>query len=431
MQRWVTLFVIFAWAGVGASSIASAEIELKVARFFGACDEAGTDTSAVRGEACIMQAILNAFNEQSAGITVRTTVADWDGYYDQLLTNYARGEPPDLHIVHRHRIQEFVDLGLLASLGDDLVATGIDVSDWEPTSLAAVTVNGGFYGVPFDIHANLWHINLDLLAAAGLLGDDGRPILPTSPGELLERAAMVKNATGKNYLAADFTQFPIGTRAVLTLLWQQNKNVFEGKEATVDTAEMRAAITTITDLFDAGFADPTLDYDDAQQAFLDAEAAILINGTWAVNLYDSEASKAENALNAYDVASFPRLFETAATWADSHIWVIPASLKQKDPEAYQAALTLLAWIDDHNLDWARTGHVPVRTSVLESKTYRSLPHRIDYLDTPILARNMPMTTLYDAIQEAIDRGLQAIWLGRKPIDDALADAEIEVQSLLQ
>ena len=111
--------------------------------------------------------------------------------------------------------------------------------------------------------------------------------------------------------------------------------------------------------------------------------------------------------------------------------MIPASLKKNDPDAYRAALTLLAWINDHNLDWARTGHVAVRTSVLESEAYRTLPHRIDYLDTPTIARNMPPATLYDAIQEALNRGLRAIWLGRKPIDDALADADIEVQSLLQ
>jgi multiple sugar transport system substrate-binding protein len=280
-----------------------------------------------------------------------------------------------------------------------------------------------------DLHANLWHVNMDIMEEAGLV-EDGAPVLPSSPEELLEHAQMVKDATGKNYLAADFAQFPIGVRLVLALMWQQGANIFtEDGTATIDTEEARNAVSAITQLFDAGLADPQLNYADSQQAFLNGEAAVLVNGTWVVDFYTAEAAKEETGLDSYYVADFPTLFDEGATWADTHMWAIPSPLKQ-DEDKYMAALEVLAFIDAHNVDWARTGHMAVRKSVLESEEYNALPHRDEYTGTAQIARDTPPSERYGAIQDVLNRELQAIWLTGKPVEDALADAELEVQDLL-
>ena len=123
-------------------------------------------------------------------------------------------------------------------------------------------------------------------------------MLPSSPEELMEHARMVKEATGQNYLAADFAQFPIGVRLILALMWQQGANIFtEDGTATIDTEEARKAVEAITQLFDEDLANSQLNYADSQQAFLNGEAAVLVNGTWVVDLYTSEAAKDETGLN--------------------------------------------------------------------------------------------------------------------------------------
>jgi multiple sugar transport system substrate-binding protein len=185
----------------------------------------------------------------------------------------------------------------------------------------------------------------------------------------------------------------------------------------------------MTQLFDAGYANPQLNYADSQQAFLNGEAAILVNGTWVVDFYTAEAANADVPLANYYVADFPTLFDEGATWADSHMWAVPASL-QADEAGYQAALQVLAFINDHNIDWARTGHMAVRSSVLESEAYAGLPHRAEYAGTAAIARDTPPSENYGAIQDVLNRELQAIWLTGKPIDEALADAQAEVQDLL-
>ncbi len=409
----------------GSQAVADDTV-ISVARYFGSCPDASTVIEDASGEACIIQAILNAFNEADNGVTIEMRPVNWNRYYDQLENSYLEGTPPDVHILHRHRLHDFVEDQSLATIGDDLASVSIDMSDWEPRASQAVTIGDDIYGLPFDIHANLWHVNIAILDAAGLVGRDGRPIMPISPGELIDHAKRVKEATGKNYLAADFMEFPIGIRLLLSLLWQQGENIFDDTGVTVDTPEMRAAITTMTDLFKAGYADPSLNYDKAQKAFLDNEVAVLVNGTWAVELYDREASKSEVKLTDYDVVDFPTLFDQPATWADSHLWVIPASLKATRPEAYQAALKLLAWISDHSMDWARTGHLAARISILKSEAYNTLPHRLDYVETSKFTQDIPPLASYNAVHDILARHLRAVWGENKSLDRALADAQLEI-----
>lgn len=407
-----------------------AETKLELARFFGACDDAGTNVSEAVGEPCIIQTIINAYSAEDNGVTVETLPTDWGNYYDQLKAMYAGNSAPDVHVIHKSSIAEFASLGALMPLQeDDLRAAGIDPDDWVDRARDAVTYDGEMYAIPMDMHANLWHVNMDIMEEAGLVNDAGEPILPSSPEELMAHAEQVKDATGQDYLTADFAQFPIGVRMVLAMLWQQDSNVFGSDGATVNTPEAQRAVETIVGLFDAGYADPNLNYNDSQQAFLAGEAAIQINGTWMVDIYDSETRNEDSALASYYVADYPQLFDEAATWADSHTWALPVTLQQ-DPEKYEAALGFLAWLNDHNVDWARTGHLAVRQSVLDSSEYQNLAHRDEYSNTVNIARDNPPAVRYSAIQDVLNRELQSVWLQGKGIEDALADAEREINRLL-
>lgn len=414
-----------------ASGFALAQTEITLGRFFGACEQAGTDIDAAVGEACIIQTIINAFSAEDNDIVVETLPTNWGNYYDQIIAAYSGGNPPNVHVMHKHRIPEFAGLGALAPLSEeDLMEAGIDPSDWTDGALDAVTFDGTIYGVPMDMHANLWHVNVDMLAEAGLINEDGTPMVPSSPEELLDHAQRVMEATGKEYLAADFAEFPIGVRLVLSLVWQQGADLLTREEAFVDTTEAQQAVELIVSMFDAGYANPELNYADSQQQFLNGDAAVLVNGTWVVDFYDAQAADAGVPLTNYYASEFPTIFGEAATWADSHLWVIPSPLAASDDAKFQAALQLLAWIDDHNLAWARTGHVAVRESVLASDAYQSLPHRDEYADTVNIARDVTATAKYSAIQDVFNRELQAIWLTGKPIEDALSDADDAIQDLL-
>jgi len=414
---------------LAASPALAQTTEITLGRFFGACDTPGVSVEDAVGEACIIQSIIDAFDKADNGVDVETLPTDWGNYYDQIKAMYAAGNPPTVHVLHSSHVPEFASLGALTDLTDLLAGAGIDAGDWTDRARAAVTHEGRVYGLPMDAHANLWHVNLDLMEAAGLVADDGTPILPSSPEELLEHARMMKEATGANYLAADFAQFPIGVRLVMALVWQQGGELFEGDEANVASPEATRAVETIVSLFDAGYAQADLDYADSQQSFLDGEAAILVNGTWVVDFYDTQAANPDVPLTNYYVADFPTLFDVPATWASNHMWVIPTPAAA-DAAQLEAGLALLAHINDHNLAWSRTGHLAVRTSVLDSDAYTNLPHRDEYTGTAEIARDVQPVVRYEAVQDVLNRELQAIWLTGKPVAEALSDADAAVQDLL-
>ncbi|MEZ8130639.1 extracellular solute-binding protein [Enterovibrio norvegicus] len=411
------------------NSAYAADKEITLGRFFGACEDVPAKVADASGEACIIQSVINSFSDAKNGVTVKTLPTDWGNYYDQLKAAYSGGTPPNVHVMHKHRLPEFAGVGILAEVtANDYASVGIDPNDWAQSAKDAVTLHGKMYGIPMDLHANLWHLNMDLFEQAGLLNKDGTPKLPSTPAELQAHAKLMKEKTGKDYLAADFAQFPLGVRTALALIWQQGGNIFDESGVTVDTDEARNAIKVLTDLFDANYANPKLNYAESQQAFLDGNSAVLINGTWVVDFYDAQAADANVPLNDYQIASFPTLFANGATWADSHIWTIPTAVKS-DSATYKTSLQLLAWINNHNLDWARTGHMAVRTSVLEDTAYQALPHRAEYLETTKIAKDNPPSKKYGAIQDVLNRELQSIWLTGKSVDDALADAQYDIEDL--
>jgi len=423
--------LIVALALALAAPFGMAQTEISLGRFFGACEEAGTDMAAAVGEPCIIQTIINAFDAEDNGYTVNNLPTDWGNYYDQLKATYAGGNPPDVHVMHKSSLAEFASLGALSPLSpEDLAEAGIDPNDWTPAAREGVTWDGEIYGVPMDLHANLWHVNMELMEEAGLVNADGTPILPSSPEELIAHAQQVKDATGVDYLAADFAEFPIGVRLVLALMWQQGAELIDGDTANIDSPEAINAVETIVALFDAGLANPQLNYADSQQAFLQGEAAILVNGTWVVDFYDAQAADPDVPLSDYYTASFPTLFGEAATWADSHMWVVPAGLEARDADRYAGALAMLDWIDEASIHWARTGHLSVRESVLASAAYQSLPHRDEYASTVTIARDVERNASFPAIQDALNRSLQSIWLTGVDIESALSAADMEVQALL-
>ena len=103
-------YIVLGAALATALTTAASAQEVTLGRFFGACEDAGTDTSASVGEACIIQSIINAASAEIEGVTVNTLPTDWGNYYDQIIAAYAGGTPPDIHVLHRHRVPQFAGL---------------------------------------------------------------------------------------------------------------------------------------------------------------------------------------------------------------------------------------------------------------------------------------------------------------------------------
>ncbi len=410
-------------------------IEITLVRMFGSCSDEYADVidlSRATGECGIIQVLTNRFNaENNQGIFVRTQTVEWSAYYDHLSAMFAAGNPPDLAVMHRSALPDFTVRDLLIPLRAELEAVGVDLDDYVKAAREAVTLRGEVFALPFDLHALLWHINLGLMAEAGLIDARGAVVLPSSPDELIAHADRMKRLTGRSYFAIPSQTDPMPTWTFETWVWQQGGEIIsaDGDKARINTPAGARALELLSTLHRRGYAGRGLDYAGAEQAFLSGEAAVLINGTWGVDHYDAEAKSGETALKRYGAYTPPTLFQQSAAWTDSHLWVLPRQ-EAPDLSKQKAAVAFLRYLHDHDGAWARTGHLPVRTSVLESEVFRALPHRSEYRDIARFARALPSIENQRAIQDAITDELNATWLLGRSSSISLSAAQQRVDQIL-
>ncbi|MDQ0472153.1 extracellular solute-binding protein [Labrys wisconsinensis] len=418
-----------------AGGLAQDRTEISVSRFFGACEAdygAVTDVAKANGECGIITALINKFNAQSKTTHVKVDIVEWPGY-DQLTARIRSGEPPTISVMHEAVISDYSSRGLLEPLDEGFKAAGIDAADFTAAARDGVTKDGKIYALPFDTHTWLWHINLNLFKQAGLVDTAGKPILPKSADELLQQAAQFKDKTGKPYFVSTLAnEQAFYTRTFDTLLYQQNAEFF-ADPAKVDfaTPEAKAALTLLKTIFDKDLTTKNQDYAASVAAFSAGEGGVFICGTWLIDSYDQESKKATSALHAgYDVVPFPQLYPgSPRVWADGHSWVI---LKADLSDAQRkSAYEFLKFLWDNDFEWARTGHLPTRTSVADSAAFKALPFRAGLLPLTRNGTALPAAVKRQfSVQDIEGEEIGAAMRGDKDIDAALNDAQSRINEML-
>ena len=217
-----------------------------------------------------------------------------------------------------------------------------------------------------------------------------------------------------------------------TWVWQQGGCVIsEDRTSTcLRGAESMNALNLLASLYARGYASRNEDYTAAEQTFLEGQAAVLLNGTWVVDSYLAQARKEGPGLKEYTAMTVPRLFHRPDVWADGHVWIIPRS-PARDSRKAEAALSFLRFLYEHSGAWARTGHLPVRLSVLDSEAFLSLPLRAGYVASARYARSFPQIENHRAIQFALGQELNATWLLPRPPAQSLEEADYQVMKILR
>ncbi|WP_395672389.1 extracellular solute-binding protein [Inquilinus sp.] len=408
--------------------------EISLSRFFGACeaDYADvTDVAKAHGECGIITALINKFNAESPDVHVKVDIVEWPGY-DQLTARLRSDDPPTISVMHESVISDYASRGLLEPLDEDFKAAGIDLADFTDAARTGVTKDGKIYALPFDTHTWLWHINLNLFKQAGLVGADGKPVLPKSPEELLAQAKQFKEKTGKPYFVqATVNEQANYARTLYTLLYQQNSDFFaDPTQIKLQTPEARNAVELFKTIYQGGDTTKDQDYAAATAGFAQGDGGVYIMGTWLIDSYNEEAAKPGGALsNGYTVVPFPQLYGNPKVWADGHSWVVPKA--GLDDAKRKAAVKVLKFLWDNDFEWARTGHLPVRQSVAASQAFLDLPHRKDIVSLTKDGTALPQAVKRQfGLQEILTEEFNAAAQDQKTVDQALADAESRVNELL-
>jgi multiple sugar transport system substrate-binding protein len=433
VRRLVLSLALLLAANCGDDAVRGDRAEIYLQRFFGECGAeygGATDISRVEGECGIITTMINRFNADNPDVHVDSNVVAWPGY-PQLSAQMAARDPPDLVTMHTGVIPDYAAEGLLEPIEPYLAEAGLQPSALTEASRSAVTIGTRLYGLPFDTHGGLFHINTRLFAQAGLMRD-GEPILPTSPEEMLVQARQFTQRTGKPYIIQSLVgDNAYAARNLYTYLLAQGAVIFPTpRTVRLQTPEAERIVDFFRAVTASGTSTRNQDTPAAIGSFVSGEGGIYPTGTWMIGQFEAEANTPGRPLyRSYTVYPYPRLWGAPVSYVSGHAWVVPR--RERTPAQRRAIARFFRFIADHNFDWARTGHLPAFQAVVDSPAFRALPHRANI--APIAATGRPLpggVQRQNAIEGLIGEEVAAAFNGQKSSRQALADAERRVNELL-
>jgi multiple sugar transport system substrate-binding protein len=432
--------LVFLWVFAAALDMSGCKhrshepVQITLQRFFGACDAeygGSVDVEAAEGECGIITSLINRFNAENPDIHVRVNVVYWPGY-DQLSAELAAGNPPDLVTMHESVISDYSQRHLIVPLDEGLRSVGIDPRSFTRVAREGVMREGHIYALPFDNWAPLWHINMNLFRAAGMVSN-GNPLLPHTPEELLAQARQFGKATSKAYFIQSMVNEPSAyARNLFTFLMQQNSDFFaDPRHIKLQTPEARRVLRLFKQIYDEGLTTKNQDYTAATGGFLNGQGGVYLVGTWMIGTYEQTSKEPGSPLaGGYTVVPYPQLYPGRdVTYADGHSWVVPNA--KRSAEKMSAIFRILRFLRDNDYQWSRTGHLPAYQDVIESARWRALPHRAEIAQLVDIGAPLPPGVQRQfLVQQIISEEMESAITGQKPIDEALADAERRVNDIL-
>lgn len=418
---------------VGSCAPDERKTHLYLQRFFGECTAeygGNTDIAKAEGECGIMTSMINRFNAENPDVDVDVNVVAWPGY-PQLTAQMAARDPPDLVTMHTGVISDYASKGLLEPVGAYLTAAGIAPDSFTDASEKAVTIGNQVYGLPFDTHGGLFHVNTALFEKAGLMRG-GKPVLPTSAEELITQARQFQQRTGKPYLIQSNVGDPAyAARNLYTYMMAQGAVLFpDPKHIDLTNPIATGVANFFKRINDERLGTLNMDTPAAIAAFMNGEGGIYPTGTWMIGTFEAEAKTPGRPLyNSYAVFPYPRLWGEQVEFVSGHAWVVPT--RDRTPQQRAAIARFFRFVAEQNYAWARAGHIPAFDAVLNDPRFKALPHRTDIAPLASIGRPLPAYVLrQNAIEGIVGEEAAAAFTGQKPVQRALQQAERRVNDLL-
>jgi len=424
---------LLALLALGSCARADHRTHLYLQRFFGECGAeygGGTDIAKAEGECGIITTMVDRFNAENPDIHIDVNVVAWPGY-PQLTAQVAARDPPDLVTMHEGVISDYASKGLLEPVDGYLRAAGISPKDFTEAARQGVTMQGHVYGLPWDTHGGLFHVNTALFAKAGLMRG-GKPVLPNTPEELIAQARQFQQRTGKPYLIQSNVGDPaFAARNQYTYMMAQGAVLFPDAHHIRLNTPIGVEVADFFRRINAErLGTQNMDTPAAIAAFINGEGGIYPTGTWMIGSFEQEATTPGRPLyRSYAVFPYPRLWGQHVEFVSGHSWVVPTH--KRTPQQRAAVARFFRFMAAHNYDWARTGHIPAFEAVLNDPRFKALPHRSDIAPLAAIGRPLPSyVQRQNAIEGLVGEEMAAGFTGQKPVPRALADAERRVNDLL-
>ncbi|MGO4107857.1 ABC transporter substrate-binding protein [Paenibacillus sp. YAF4_2] len=206
---------------------------------------------------------------------------------------------PNIVLIEDYRAQSF--LQAYPDMFYDLssVITPTDFADYK---LGPTSVDGKYYGVPFDSGVTGLYVRTDYLEKAGYTMDDLQDI---TWDQYIEIGKKVKEATGKDWISLDPNDLGIIRMMIQSAgSWYMNE---DGKTPNIaNNAAMKEAFEVYKNMMDANIVKPNSDWSQYVSYFNTGDVASVPTGNWFTPSITAEASQS----GKWAIAPIPKLAKT-------------------------------------------------------------------------------------------------------------------------
>ncbi|MFM9282286.1 ABC transporter substrate-binding protein [Paenibacillus jiagnxiensis] len=369
------------------------------------------------GDGEFMTAMIEKFNAESTDIKVEQLSNRSEDYYTKLQTALASDQGPDLAVLHSSRMPQYVPSGYMTDLDGLASEAGVNWDDFNPTILESTVYDGKHYSIPLDTHAIVMYYNKKYLEQAGVL-KDGKPVYEQSPEGFTKFLTAIKDAVPAD--VAPLAQPNVRIDAYWMFWGFYNQLTGGGKfydangKAELNNPQALQALEYVNSLYTSKLIPPNIN--DAVKMFQDQKAAVLTTGVWSTGSFENI-----DGLD-FGVVPMPQIYDQPATWGDSHTLALPKHSKE-DPVKQKAALVFANWLAQNGEMWAKAGHIPSVTKVLDSEAFKAMDYRSDYAQSADLVKYWPRHDKQGQANDNVVKEFEKMMMGQQDPATTLQKAD--------
>lgn len=229
--------------------------------------------------------LVESFEAVNPTIDVKVTVADWDSYWEKLLTGLAGGAAPDVFAMDGPLFPDYQARDVLLDLQPLIERDGYDLGQLADQGVGVFkTVEGAQFGLPRDLNVVVLYYNKKMFDAAGIPYPDDT----WDWAKLIEvgkQLTLDTNSDGTTDQWGLYTETSDMENYWLSLVWQNGGEFFaaDGKSTALTTDQSAGGIQFLQDLIykEKILAEPAI-FADLGDAFEQGLAAMEVNGSWLV-----------------------------------------------------------------------------------------------------------------------------------------------------
>jgi multiple sugar transport system substrate-binding protein len=370
------------------------------------------------------QALIDRYNEAHPEVFIENVFIGWGELLPKLQIAIAGGDTPTMAAADMAWMPLLADSGKLLPLNDLIAAAPEPMDDFYPALMAVNTYDDTIYGLPVSTNNLELFINSDLYTAAGL--DPATP--PTTWAELNDAAATCA-AANEGAVGMELYTLPGEglTWQFQVYLWQAGGD-FLNEDLTAAAFNSDAGLAALNywlELIDSG-AYSLSDWG----LFSQGQACMVMDGSWMVGTF------ADTAPFEWTTATmpYPADGEPATNMGGEHMFIMA-----EDEAEQQAAWDFMSWFTSPEIqvEWdTQTSFMPVRESVAADETYQAWiqdtePRLQPFVEMQQYAHNRPSVEVYAELSDVFSGLMEQALYGQMSPEEALAAAEVAVNSLLR